>query len=113
MRSYLFSFILPESMTYTTSSMVTEVSAMFVEMMIFVTPSWGRLKTACCSSLDKVEWSGYTAHLTRGKNSHISQQVTMAIRQKLELHLQNAHTTLITDLVAPLLLNILLDMSCS
>lgn len=51
----LFSFILPESMTYTTSSMVTDVSAILVEMMIFVTPSGGRLKTACCSSLDKDE----------------------------------------------------------
>lgn len=36
---------------------------MLVEMMIFVTPSGGWLKTASCSSLDKVEWSGYTTHL--------------------------------------------------
>lgn len=38
---------------------------MLVEMMIFVTPSGGRLKTACCSSLERVEWSGYTSHLMR------------------------------------------------
>lgn len=65
-RLYRFSFILPESMTYTTSSMVTEVSAMLVEMMILVTPSGGRQKTACCSSLVKVECSGYTTHLEDG-----------------------------------------------
>lgn len=66
-RLYRFSFILPESMTYTTSSMVTEVSAMLVEMMILVTPSGGRQKTACCSSLVKVECSGYTTHLEDGR----------------------------------------------
>lgn len=72
MQRYLFSFILPESMTYTTSSMVTEVSAMFVEMIIFVTPSGGRLKTACCSSLVRVEWRGYTSHLMKGNQIDIS-----------------------------------------
>src|SRR4029434_244301 len=42
--------------------MVTDVSAMLVEMMILVTPSGGRLNTACCSSLDREEWRGDTAH---------------------------------------------------
>lgn len=38
-----FSFIFPESITNTQSSIVTEVSAMFVESIIFLTPSLGFL----------------------------------------------------------------------
>ena len=42
--SDLFSFIFPQSITNTTSSMVTEVSAMFVDRTIFRTPSFGFLE---------------------------------------------------------------------
>jgi hypothetical protein len=45
-------------MTYTTSSMVIDVSAMLVEMIILVTPIGGFTNTACCSSLDNDECSG-------------------------------------------------------
>ena len=41
---HLFSFIFPVSITKTTSSIVMEVSAIFVAMTILVTPSGGRLK---------------------------------------------------------------------
>ena len=37
--SYRLSFTLPASTTYTQSSIVIEVSAMFVEMTIFRTPA--------------------------------------------------------------------------
>ena len=42
--SDLFSFIFPQSTTNTTSSIVTEVSAMFVDSTIFRTPSFGFLE---------------------------------------------------------------------
>ena len=45
-KTHLFSFIRPQSMTNTTSSIVTEVSAMFVDRTIFRTPSFGFLKCA-------------------------------------------------------------------
>lgn len=45
-RTYLFSFILPQSMTNTTSSIVTEVSAMLVDITIFRTPSFCFLQYA-------------------------------------------------------------------
>tara|TARA_B110000116_G_C16459590_1_gene413130 strand:+ start:426 stop:602 length:177 start_codon:yes stop_codon:yes gene_type:complete len=44
--SYVFSFALPQSMTYTTSSIVIEVSAMLVASIIFRIPGFGRSKIA-------------------------------------------------------------------
>eukprot|EP00659_Diplonema_papillatum_P009511 gene9510-biopygen9512 len=55
--SYRFSLCLPESITYTTSSMVTDVSAMFVDSTTFRRPLGGLLKTASCSTLDTDECS--------------------------------------------------------
>ena len=42
--TYLFSFIRPASITNTMSSIVMDVSAMFVDRTILVTPSGGRLQ---------------------------------------------------------------------
>lgn len=60
---YLFSFIRPQSTTNTQSSIVTEVSAIFVDSTIFLAPRLGFLKTRACSSLDSVEWSGTNTYL--------------------------------------------------
>ena len=56
--SYWVSRTRPPSMTKTTSSMVIEVSAMFVAMTTLRTPGGGLLKVRRCSSEDSVECSG-------------------------------------------------------
>mmetsp|Transcript_14939 Transcript_14939/g.48466 ORF Transcript_14939/g.48466 Transcript_14939/m.48466 type:complete len:386 (+) Transcript_14939:305-1462(+) len=56
--SYRFSFIRAQSTTKTTSSMVTDVSAMFVASTTLRTPAGGRSNTRRWSSGGSVEWSG-------------------------------------------------------
>lgn len=62
-------------MTNTQSSIVTEVSAIFVLRTIFRFPLGAGRNTAACSSLDRVECSGtrvYFPDLEKGKHcSHI------------------------------------------
>mmetsp|Transcript_2517 Transcript_2517/g.7466 ORF Transcript_2517/g.7466 Transcript_2517/m.7466 type:complete len:231 (-) Transcript_2517:869-1561(-) len=58
--SYLISFILPVSMTYPMSSMVTEVSATFVDRTTFLTPAGGLSKTFFWSSEGSDPCSGKT-----------------------------------------------------
>jgi hypothetical protein len=40
-----------------------------VEIIILVMPIGGFTNTACCSSLDKDEWSGWITHLKGNKNT--------------------------------------------
>ena len=54
------SFSRPLSITNRTPSIVTDVSAMFVETMSFLTPSGGRSKTRSCSSAASDECRGST-----------------------------------------------------
>ena len=56
--SYWVSLTRPLSMTNTTSSMVMDVSAMFVAMTTLRTPGGGLLNVRRCSSEDRVECSG-------------------------------------------------------
>ena len=60
--SNVFSFVLPASTTYTTSSMVRLVSAMFVERMIFRQPAGGLRNTRRCSPIGMAECSGSNTH---------------------------------------------------
>jgi hypothetical protein len=55
--------ILTLLLPYTMSGTVMELSAIFVERMIFLKPSGGDLKTDCCSSVVMDECSGLTHHL--------------------------------------------------
>jgi hypothetical protein len=48
---------------YTMSGTVMELSAIFVDKMIFLKPAGGDLKTDSCSSVVMVEWRGLTHHL--------------------------------------------------
>jgi hypothetical protein len=45
------------------SGTVMELSAIFVDKMIFLEPAGGGLKTDSCSSVVMVEWRGLTHHL--------------------------------------------------
>lgn len=79
---------------------------MLVEMIILVTPSGGRPNTACCSSLDRLECSGYTAHLPEDSGA-TSGLVCQPVLEGTEVA-RRPH-----DLLVPLLLKIRLHMSCS
>mmetsp|Transcript_2589 Transcript_2589/g.7891 ORF Transcript_2589/g.7891 Transcript_2589/m.7891 type:complete len:210 (-) Transcript_2589:664-1293(-) len=56
--SYCLSLTCPESTTKTMSSIVMEVSAMFVARTNFLIPLGGFLKTPLCSSGEMFEWRG-------------------------------------------------------
>jgi len=55
----VLTFILP----YNMSGTVIELSAIFVDKMIFLQPADGGLKTDSCSSVVMVEWRGLTHQL--------------------------------------------------
>jgi hypothetical protein len=55
----VLSLLLP----YTMSGNVMELSAIFVDKMIFLKPAGGSLKTDSCSSVVMVECRGLTHHL--------------------------------------------------
>jgi hypothetical protein len=57
---------------YTMSGSVTELSAIFVDKMIFLEPAGGGLKTDSCSSAVIVEWRGLTHQLRPLKNECLS-----------------------------------------
>lgn len=63
LESKRFSFINPQSITKTQSSIVTEVSAMLVVRTIFRLPGGAGRNTAVCSSLESDEWSGTSTNL--------------------------------------------------
>lgn len=70
--------ILPQSITYTISSIVIDVSAIFVAIMIFRIPVGGLWKILCCSKEGSRECRGYTSNFDFG-NSQLCSITDMSL----------------------------------